>query len=147
MKNTADQSFLNQTNASDRDNTNWFGRAGATWHLTPNDDLRVGLMGMIGKGDNSQAIHYLSGDALGDTIYTSDRLSDGNSKMRMYNIELGYLHEFSENSNIDFTFTHNRFWNEVFVRNRCYPAKGFDGQIESKNILRYAIRHRNVKNI
>ncbi len=111
-QNTADQSFLNQTNASDRDNTNWFGRAGATWHLTPNDDLRVGLMGMIGKGDNSQAIHYLSGDALGDTIYTSDRLSDGNSKMRMYNIELGYLHEFSENSNIDFTFTHNRFWND-----------------------------------
>ena len=42
---------------------------------------------------------------------------------------------------------HNRFWNEVFVRNRSFPVKGFDGQIESKNILRYAIRHRDVKNI
>ena len=107
--NTGDNSFLNQTNSSNRDNSNWFGRAGATWHITNNDDLRVGLMGMMGNGNSDEAIHYLSGSALGDTIYTSDRLNDGNNKMRMYNIELGYIHKFSENSNLDFTLTHNQF--------------------------------------
>ena len=63
-----------------------------------------------------------------------------------YNPDVDYpCHE--SNVKVVYKELHNRFWNEVFVRNRCYPAKGFDGQIESKNILRYAIRHRNVKNI
>ena len=42
---------------------------------------------------------------------------------------------------------HSRFWDEVFVRNRIHPLKNYDGPIESKNILRYAIRHKDTKNV
>ncbi len=42
---------------------------------------------------------------------------------------------------------HSRFWDEVFIRNRVHPLKNYDGPIESKNILRYAIRHKDTKNV
>ena len=42
---------------------------------------------------------------------------------------------------------HSRFWDEVFVRNRIHPLKNYDGPIESRNILRYAIKHRDVRNV
>lgn len=61
--NTGDNSFLNQTNSSNRDNSNWFGRAGATWHVTKNDDLRIGLMGMMGNGDNDERRSITSPEA------------------------------------------------------------------------------------
>lgn len=40
---------------------------------------------------------------------------------------------------------HNPVWDEVFKRNRSYPIRGFEGEIESGQILRYAIRHREQK--
>ena len=43
---------------------------------------------------------------------------------------------------------HSHVWNEVFKRNRSCPIKvegGYEGQIETKHILRYAIKHRNEK--
>lgn len=40
---------------------------------------------------------------------------------------------------------HNPVWDEVFKRNRSHPIKGFDGEIESNSILRYAIRHRDTR--
>lgn len=42
----------------------------------------------------------------------------------------------------------NDVWNEVFKRNRSHPIKvegGFDGEIESDRILRYAIKNRDRK--
>lgn len=41
---------------------------------------------------------------------------------------------------------HDTVWDEVFKRNRCHPIKtGFDGEIESNMILRYAIKHKDTK--
>ena len=39
--NTTDNSFLDQTNDSKRQHNNWFGRFGATWHITKSDDLEM----------------------------------------------------------------------------------------------------------
>ena len=87
--NTTDNSFLDQTNDSKRQYNNWFGRFGATWHITKSDDLAFNVTGMTGGGDNSENIHYNSIDSQKNTIYTSDRITNGDSDMKMYNLEDG----------------------------------------------------------
>lgn len=40
----------------------------------------------------------------------------------------------------------SHIWNEVFKRNRCYPIKiKFEGELETRQVLRYAIRNRDKK--
>ena len=107
--NTTDNSFLDQTNDSKRQHNNWFGRFGATWHITKSDDLAFNVTGMTGGGDNSENIHYNSIDSQKNTIYTSDRITNGDSDMKMYNLELNYVHKFSENSNIDLMVSNNKW--------------------------------------
>ena len=107
--NTTDNSFLDQTNDSKRQHNNWFGRFGATWHITKSDDLAFNVTGMTGGGDNSENIHYNSIDRQKNTIYTSDRITNGDSDMKMYNLELNYVHKFSENSNIDLMVSNNQW--------------------------------------
>ena len=107
--NTTDNSFLDQINDSKRQHNNWFGRFGATWHITKSDDLAFNVTGMTGGGDNSENIHYNSIDSQKNTIYTSDRITNGDSDMKMYNLELNYVHKFSENSNIDLMVSNNQW--------------------------------------
>ena len=107
--NTTDNSFLDQTNDSKRQHNNWFGRFGATWHITKSDDLAFNVTGMTGGGDNSENIHYNSIDSQKNTIYTSDRITNGDSDMKLYNLELNYVHKFSENSNIDLMVSNNQW--------------------------------------
>ena len=107
--NTTDNSFLDQTNDSKRQHNNWFGRFGATWHITKSDDLAFNVTGMTGGGDNSENIHYNSIDSQKNTIYTSDRITNGDSDTKMYNLELNYVHKFSENSNIDLMVSNNQW--------------------------------------
>ena len=107
--NTTDNSFLDQTNDSKRQHNNWFGRFGVTWHITKSDDLAFNVTGMTGGGDNSENIHYNSIDSQKNTIYTSDRITNGDSDMKMYNLELNYVHKFSENSNIDLMVSNNQW--------------------------------------
>lgn len=107
--NTTDNSFLDQTNDSKRQHNNWFGRFGATWHITKSDDLAFNVTGMTGGGDNSENIHYNSIDSQKNTIYISDRITNGDSDMKMYNLELNYVHKFSENSNIDLMVSNNQW--------------------------------------
>lgn len=83
-ENTANNSFLDQTNNSKRQHNNWFGRIGATWHITKSDDLAFNMTGMTGGGDNNESIHYISTDKQKNTVYTSDRTTDGNSDKKMY---------------------------------------------------------------
>lgn len=111
-ENTLDNSFLNQTNASKRQHNNWFGRFGATWHITKSDDLAINMTGMSGGGDSNESIHYISTDSQRNTLYTSDRLTNGDSDMKMYNLELNYVHKFSENSNIDLTVSNNQWMHD-----------------------------------
>ncbi|GGK04339.1 TonB-dependent receptor [Parabacteroides faecis] len=108
-ENTTDHSFLDQTNDSKRQHNNWFGRFGATWHMTKNDDLSLNVTGMTGGGDNSETIHYISTDSQRNTLYTSDRTTNGDSDMKMYNLELNYVHKFSDKSNIDLTVSNNQW--------------------------------------
>ncbi|MBQ4163127.1 MAG: TonB-dependent receptor [Parabacteroides sp.] len=108
-QNTLDNSFLNQSNESERHHKNWFGRVGATWHITKSDDLALNMTGMSGGGENEQKILYHSIDGQHNTVYTSDRNTFGDSDMNMYNVELNYRHKFSENSDIDVMVSNNQW--------------------------------------
>ena len=79
------------------------------FHITKSDDLAFNVTGMTGGGDNSENIHYNSIDSQKNTIYTSDRITNGDSDMKMYNLELNYVHKFSENSNIDLMVSNNQW--------------------------------------
>ena len=72
----------------------------------------MNLTGMLGGGDNGNDIHYISTDGQRNTIYTSDRSTNNDSDMKMYNIELNYVHKFSDRSNIDITLSNNQWKND-----------------------------------
>ena len=113
-ENLSESTFLNQNTSSDRQNGNWFGRFGLTWHITRNDDLSFTSTLMKGDGENDQTIHYLSTNSDGSTIYTSDRNTFGDTDSKMYNIELNYFHKFSNKSDLDITVSHNKWDNDRF---------------------------------
>ena len=142
-ENTANNSFLDQTNNSKRQHNNWFGRIGATWHITKSDDLAFNMTGMTGGGDNNESIHYISTDKQKNTVYTSDRTTDGNSDMKMYNLELNYLHKFSENSNIDLTVSNNQWRNDglsIYEQSTRYTDTDLTDKQE------YQTQENNIKN-
>ena len=142
-ENTTDNSFLDQTNRSKRQHNNWFGRIGATWHITKSDDLAFNMTGMTGGGDNNESIHYISTDKQKNTVYTSDRTTDGNSDMKMYNLELNYLHKFSENSNIDLTVSNNQWRNDglsIYEQSTRYTDTGLTDKQE------YQTQENNIRN-
>ena len=130
-ENTTNSSFLDQTNDSKRQHNNWFGRFGATWHMTKSDDLSLNVTGMTGGGDNSETIHYISTDSQRNTLYTSDRTTNGDSDMKMYNLELNYVHKFSDKSNIDLTVSNNQWKRDgvdIFQQSTTYtdPSQSAD---------------------
>ena len=101
------------------------------------------MTGMTGGGDNSESIHYISTDKQKNTVYTSDRTTDGNSDMKMYNLELNYLHKFSENSNIDLTVSNNQWRNDglsIYEQSTRYTDTGLTDKQE------YQTQENNIRN-
>lgn len=122
-QNTTDNSFLDQTNDSKRHHNNWFGRFGATWHITKSDDLAFNMTGMSGGGDSDETIRYKSIDGQKNTVYTSNRTTNGDSDMKMYNLEINYIHKFSKNSDLDLRVSNNLWknnWTNLFRQSTLY---------------------------
>ncbi len=86
----------------------FMGRAGLTWHATTKDQLSFSFFGMKGGFDsrNPTTYNFIEG---GKTVYERTRREMGDSNMDILNFEVGYRHEFSEKSNLDFTISHNTF--------------------------------------
>ena len=38
-------------------------------------------------------------------------------------------------------------WDEVMARNRFWPMEGFEGYVETRNVLRFALEHRSDRNV
>lgn len=100
-----DTTYLNQTSENSNSGGNLFTRLGFTWHATRNDHLSVSGFGMFGNRNSDNAINYLSNTP--GSFHQSQRISAGDNSMNGGNIELGYKHEFSKKSNIDFTASWN----------------------------------------
>lgn len=104
---TNDNSYLNQTTDTKGANSNTFFRAGLTYHLTSDDDLSLGGFGMFGNRTENKTLNYTSN--IINSYDKSLRLSDTDNSMNGGNVELGYKHEFSKTSDINFTASFNRW--------------------------------------
>ena len=106
------QSYQNQTSTGSHNPSNFFARAGATWHITKNDDIFANVMGMFGEGKHLSEINAQSGklDTDGNILEPTElitRTTDQNGKPGMYNIEVGYTHRWSDDHFIDFSVGHH----------------------------------------
>ncbi len=99
--------YLNQTSESENNGDNLFARIGLTYHATSKDHLSINGFGMFGGRNNNNTINYTSN--VPDSYIASQRISDARNNMNGGNVELGYKHDFSENSNIDFTLSYNNW--------------------------------------
>ncbi|MBQ0057732.1 MAG: TonB-dependent receptor [Bacteroidales bacterium] len=115
--------FLSNKYNNDGSNTNFFGRAGLTWHFTEKDEIGVNYMGMVGIGNGERNSHNvydqdLYVDEAGQWMnyntqfmpYRSERWSYNSDKPHMNNVSLTYRHEWKTNHTLDFSVSHNT-WN------------------------------------
>ena len=105
-------SYIDQTSTGSHNPNNIFARAGVTWHITKNDDFFVNATGMFGGGKHLNDINAQNGslDADGNPMEPTGlitRTTTQNGKPRMYNVEVGYTHRWSDTHFIDLSVSHN----------------------------------------
>ncbi|MBR4847766.1 MAG: TonB-dependent receptor [Bacteroidaceae bacterium] len=145
------QSYQNQTSNGSHNPNNIFARAGITWHITKNDDIFANVTGMFGGGKHRSNINAQSGslDADGNTMAPTElmtRATEQNGKPRMYNIELGYTHRWSDNHFIDFSVGQHS-WQQTreatYRQERIHPETG--DTIKSYQFQNNSNRSRNTE--
>jgi outer membrane receptor protein involved in Fe transport len=99
--------FLNQIADIDGRRNNFFGRAGLTYHLTGSDHFTLSGFNMFGKGKNNNVTNYTSN--IPNSYTQSERRTSSDNNMLGGNAQLGYKHDFSKTSNIDFTASYNKW--------------------------------------
>ncbi len=104
---TNDDTYLNQISDQDGAHSGLFLRGGVTYHYTPKNHFTIGGFGMFGSMNSGSTINYLSN--VPGSYYKSDRISDSDNSMNGGNIELGYKHDFTKDSYLDFTASYNRW--------------------------------------
>ena len=101
-----DTTYLDQLGHGNMNGRNMFTRAGVTWHATGKDHISLDLMGMMGNPRRTNVIDYAGGQVLSGARYedyTRNRTTSSTGQMLMYNLSLGYKHEWSTTHWIDFT--------------------------------------------
>ncbi len=101
----ADTTYLNQTSAGKGTWNSWFARTGLTWHINTKDHLSLSGLTMIDGGKDNSRMNYQSN--IVDLYSQSKRISTMKNDMLGGNLQLGYKHDFSDNSNIDFSASYN----------------------------------------
>ena len=110
-----DTTYLDQIGYGNMNGRNMFTRAGLTWHVTEKDHLSVDLMGMMGNPRRTNVIDYTQGQGtvVGENVdFTRERDTYSEGVMRMYNISLGYKHEWSTTHWLDFTASRHHWGNQ-----------------------------------
>ena len=125
----SETSYLDQTGRNFSKGSNFFGRAGVTWHPTEKDDISLDLMGMQGSHKHDNSIDYTSRwgkrDEQGALIFDRNRTTGGNDGNQMYNIQAGYKHLWSTEHFIDFTLSRNQWTSDnldIFDQNTHFPT-------------------------
>ncbi len=134
-----DTTFLNQTSASKNHGGNVFARMGVTWNVTSKDHITLGGFGMFGSRKGKNRIDYLSNTP--GSFISSLRTSDSDNDMNGGNIELGYKHDFSKKSNLDFTAS----WNSWGMDNHTIYNQ-FSDYGEGEETTSYQRQLNNVRN-
>lgn len=110
-----DTTYLDQLGHGNMNGRNMFARAGLTWHVTGKDHLSLDLMGMMGNPRRTNVIDYTGGQVANGSMienYTRNRTTASTGQMLMYNLSLGYKHEWSTTHWIDFTASRHHWGNE-----------------------------------
>ena len=110
-----DTTYLDQVGYGNMNGRNVFTRAGLTWHVTEKDHFSVDLMGMMGNPRRTNVIDYTQGQGTvpGENVeFTRERDTYSEGVMRMYNISLGYKHEWSAAHWLDFTASRHNWGNK-----------------------------------
>lgn len=111
----ADTTYLDQLGRGSMRGGNVFARAGLTWHPTAKDHISFDLMGMMGNNERTNDIDYTSGlgTIVGENVdFTRQRNTHSTGDMLMYNLSLGYKHEWSTTHWLDFTASRHSWGNE-----------------------------------
>ena len=106
--------YQNQQSTGSHNPNNIFGRAGFTWRITEKDEIYSNLMGMYGGGKHKNDIVAESGLMSPDGTHSEPqrRVTRSTSQAgspRMFNVELGYTHRWSESHFIDFSVGHHQW--------------------------------------
>ena len=107
-------SYQQQKNTGDHNPNNIFGRAGFTWRFTEKDEFYGNLMGMFGGGKHKNRVTSESGavnadGTFGDPNRRTDRRTSQEGTPRMYNVEMGYTHRWSDTHFIDLSVGHHEW--------------------------------------
>ncbi len=110
-------SYMHQKSDGLRNPHNVFARAGLTWRFTRKDELYLNLMGMYGLGQHRNDISYERGPLLSDGTEGAPtqrvtRNTTTSGRPRMYNVELGYTHRWSDTHFLDFSVSRNE-WTQM----------------------------------
>ena len=113
--------YLNSSYEGEGKGTNFFGRAGVTWHFTDKDEIGIGYMGMVGLGKNKRTTDYLyeQGFTTDDETlwtqypdfkpYNSTRKSYNSDTPHMNNVNLNYRHEWKTNHTLEVSFSYDKW--------------------------------------
>lgn len=110
----AHNSYLNQTSTGSHNPNNIFGRAGFTWRFTEKDEIYANIMGMYGDGEHNSRVVTESGAIENDGTPDEPtqrrlRTTSQAGSPRMYNVEIGYIHRWSDSHFLDFSVGHHRW--------------------------------------
>ncbi len=113
----ARNSYQKQRSTGSHNPNNIFGRAGLTWRFTEKDEVYTNLMAMYGKGKHENDIVGESGPmnsdgTYGDPTEKRKRTTSQDGSPRMYNVEVGYTHRWSDTHFLDFSVSHN-MWKQL----------------------------------
>ena len=106
---TSTKKYQNYDTKNDNDGSNFFSRAGVTWHATRKDDITLSGMAMIGSHDDSSNTPYHYGTVGAGQDSCKSRKTISNSDMRMFYGELNYRHNFSGKHYLDFTLSRSQW--------------------------------------
>lgn len=123
MERTFDEGYYtNSTGRSRNHGNNVFFRLGATYHATDHDQIYLNGFGMFGhRWSNTRT---LFDQTVPGQWLTDMQLSRNRSDNRGAHAELGYIHNFSDNHNIDINLSYNHWsgpsWNS-YEEDQTYP--------------------------
>lgn len=108
MRREYDNSMFTNSDGERRNHgNNFFLRLGATYHLTDKDDISFSGFGMLGHRWGHNSTDYEQ-NIPGSWIFNHE-YSDERGDMRGAHAELGYIHRWRENHNLDLTLSYNHW--------------------------------------
>lgn len=104
--NSNEISLLHQENTGKMTGNYTMLRGGLTWLPTSKDRFSLSGMAWLGGYRRNNTTDYLFTESVSDG-YSRQRLQHEDADHDFYNVELGYKHDFSESSSLDFTATYS----------------------------------------